>query len=61
MLRFSARKRSAGLRPEGLILRQFLIVPTKKRAKVLLFFELTKYFCKKMHFLVVFLVFANSS
>ena len=33
-------------------------LPTKKRAKVLLFFELTKYFCKKMHFLVIFLVFA---
>ena len=33
-------------------------LPTKKRAKVLLFFDMTKYFCKKMQFLVFFLVFA---
>ena len=32
-------------------------LPTKKRAKVLLFFDMTKYFCKKMQFSVIFLVF----
>jgi len=36
-------------------------LPTKKRAKVLLFFDMTKYFGKKMHFWVIFLVFALST
>ena len=41
MLRFSVRKRFAGLRPEGTMRSVSL---TKKRAKVLHFFEMTKYF-----------------
>ena len=54
VLRFSVGKTSFTSRGIALI----DAVPTKKRAKVLLFFDMTKYFCKKMHFLVVFLVFA---
>ena len=36
-------------------------IPTKKRAKLLQFFELTKSFCKKNAFLVFFLIFATSA
>ena len=34
-------------------------LPTKKRAKVLLFFDMTKSFCKKIAFLVIFLDFVT--
>jgi len=57
MLRFSVGKTSFTSR--GLTLVD--VVPTKKRAKVLLFFDMTKYFGKKMHFWVIFLVFALST
>ena len=42
VLRFSVRKRFAGLRPEGTMR---IVVFRKAGAKVLLFFDMTKFFC----------------